>query len=49
MEFEADRRTTTSIGWTDPRKIDGELLDPVRFPQKVIDRDKKIMGQYAWG
>jgi len=48
MEFEPDRRCTTSIGWSDPRKADGELLDPVRFPASVIDRDKKAMGAYAW-
>lgn len=48
MEFEPARRCTTSIGWTDPRTDDGELLDPVRFSQDVIDRDKKAMGSYAW-
>ena len=48
MEFEPDRRVTTSIGWTDPRKADGELLDATRFPPDVIERDKKIMGSYAW-
>jgi len=48
MEFETDRRSHTSIGWTDPRTIEGELLDAVRFPASVIDRDKKAMGPYAW-
>ena len=48
MEFEPDRRHTTSIGWTDPRQVEGELLDPVRFPPHVIERDKKAMGSYAW-
>jgi predicted phage terminase large subunit-like protein len=48
MEFEPARRCTTSIGWTDPRKSDGELLDPVRFPPDVIARDKRAMGEYAW-
>lgn len=48
MEFEPERRFYTSIGWTDPRTEDGELLDPVRFPQHVVDRDKKAMGSYAW-
>jgi len=37
MEFEPDRRVVTSIGWTDPRKEDGELLDPKRFPPEVIE------------
>jgi predicted phage terminase large subunit-like protein len=48
MEFEHDRRCTTSIGWSDPRAEDGELMFPDRFPQEVIDRDKKALGTYAW-
>jgi predicted phage terminase large subunit-like protein len=47
MEFEADRRCTTGIGWVDPRKDDGELLFPDRFPADVVERDKKAMGSYA--
>lgn len=48
MEFEPDRRKTTSIGWTDPRTKEGELLDASRFPPHVITRDKLAMGSYAW-
>lgn len=48
MEFEPGRRKTTSIGWTDPRTKEGELLDPVRFPPEVIARDKAAMGTYGW-
>jgi predicted phage terminase large subunit-like protein len=48
MEFEPDRRCTTSIGWTDPRSMPGELMDSKRFPPTVIARDKKAMGSYAW-
>lgn len=47
MEFEAGRRCSTSIGWSDPRAEEGELLFPQRFPREVIDRDKKAMGEYA--
>lgn len=47
MEFEPARRCVTSIGWQDPRKADGELLFPGRFPREVVDRDKKAMGSYA--
>ena len=47
MEFEAERRSTTSIGWTDWRKEDGELLFPERFSREVVDRDKTILGSYA--
>ena len=45
MEFEADRRCTTSIGFRDPREKDGELLFPARFPADVVARDKRAMGE----
>lgn len=47
MEFEPDRRCSTSIGFTDPRTQEGELLFPGRFPRAVVERDKAIMGSYA--
>lgn len=47
MEFEPERRCVTSIGFADPRTEDGELLFPGRFPRAVVDRDKKVMTQYA--
>lgn len=47
MEFEPERRCVTSIGFSDPRKADGELLFPERFPREVVERDKKVMGAYA--
>jgi predicted phage terminase large subunit-like protein len=47
MEFEPERRCTTSIGFTDPRTTEGELLFPERFPAGVVERDKKVMGTYA--
>lgn len=48
MEFEAARRCRTSIGFEDPRTEEGELLFPQRFPREVIERDRKVMGSYAW-
>lgn len=47
MEFEPDRACSTSIGFTDPRTEDGELLFPARFPREVVERDKIPMGSYA--
>jgi len=47
MEFEPERKCTTSIGFIDPRKEDGELLFPSRFPRHVVDRDKKSLGKYG--
>lgn len=48
MEFEPDRRCETRIGFRDPRTYDGELLFPERWTREVIDRDKKVLGSYAW-
>lgn len=47
MEFEPERRCVTSIGFSDPRKEDGELLFPERFPRDVVERDKIPLGSYA--
>jgi predicted phage terminase large subunit-like protein len=47
MEFEPERRCTTSIGFKDPRSHDGELLFPERFSREVVERDKVPMGAYA--
>lgn len=46
MEWEGPR-AATCIGFTDPRSDVGELLFPARFPRSVVDRDKRIMGEYA--
>ncbi len=48
MEYDPSRAKATSIGWTDPRKAEGELMFPDRFPAEVIARDKAAMGAYAW-
>jgi predicted phage terminase large subunit-like protein len=51
MEFEADRRCTTSIGFTDPRTKEGELLFPERFSAQAVASLKKELsaegGEYA--
>ena len=47
MEFERSRACVTGIGFADPRKTEGELLFPDRFPREVVDRDKRVMGSYA--
>lgn len=48
MEFELDRVCTTAIGFTDPRKVDGELLDPIRFGPDAVTKLKRDMGSYAY-
>lgn len=47
MEFEPNRRVHTSIGWTDPREKEGEVMDPIRFPPTAIEELKKS-GAYFW-
>lgn len=45
MVWEESQRITTSLGWTDPRTKDGELMDAVRFPQEIIDAEKLRLGE----
>lgn len=47
MRFDPERRCETSIGFVDPRKDEGELLFPGRFPEWVVDRDEAILGPFA--
>lgn len=47
MEFEPMRRVVTSIGWTDPRNQENELMCPERFGPKEVDQLKKDLGEYA--
>lgn len=47
MRFEPDRRCSTSIGWTDPRKKDGELMFPERFSEEAVQELEKTLGSYA--
>jgi predicted phage terminase large subunit-like protein len=47
MRFEQSRRCTTSIGWTDPRKNDGELMFPERFSEKTVAELEQVLGSYA--
>lgn len=47
MEFEKSRKCFTSIGFSDPRTEEGELLFPERFPQSVVDDYKKSLGTYG--
>lgn len=47
MRFEPDRKCYTSIGFSDPRTDDGELLAPGRFPEHVVAELEQVMGSYA--
>jgi predicted phage terminase large subunit-like protein len=43
-EFEPDRRSSTVIGWKDPRTAPGELLWPQRFDRAELERLKADLG-----
>lgn len=47
-EFEMGRRSVTSIGFADPRQVEGELLFPALFPPAVLAKAKRDMGEYAY-
>ena len=48
MRFEKSRRCTTSLGFEDPRKEEGELLFPERFSAKTVDMYEKTLGEMAF-
>lgn len=47
-EFEPDRRCKTSIGWTDPRKREGDLLRPERLSREAVEKEKARLGSRAY-
>ena len=47
MRFEPSRRCTTSIGWTDPRTEEGELMFPDRFGEEQVRELEKTLGSYG--
>ncbi len=47
MRFEPARRCTTSIGWTDPRTEEGELMFPERFGEEKVQELEKTLGSYG--
>lgn len=47
MEFDPSRKFFTSIGWEDPRKVEGECLWPERFPPQELKNLKKVLGPYG--
>lgn len=47
MRFDPNRKCMTSIGWEDPRTVDGELAWPERWPEHVVQRDEESLGPYA--
>jgi predicted phage terminase large subunit-like protein len=48
MEFDPARRIHTKIGWTDPRKQEGELMCPARWSAETIAKLQRDIGDYAF-
>ena len=48
MRWDESYRKTTSIGWTDPRTEQDELMFPERFPKEWVDHLEKNIGAYAF-
>lgn len=45
---EIEPRRVTSIGWTDPRTTEGELMNPQRFPASVLAQERLILGSSGY-
>lgn len=43
MEYEGDK-STTCIGWQDPRNEPGQILCPARFNREAVERIKRSLG-----
>ena len=48
MEYESSRHCETSIGFSDPRSVEGELLCPDRFSAPTIMQMKNESNSYVW-
>lgn len=47
-EYESSRPCRTSIGWTDPRTTEGELLRPTRFGQEQKAEALETLGSFGY-
>lgn len=47
MRYEPDHKCTTSIGWSDPRTEEGELMFPERFGEEQVSQLEITLGTYG--
>ncbi len=47
MRYERDKHCTTALGWSDPRRVDGELMFPERFPEAQVEELERTLGSYG--
>jgi predicted phage terminase large subunit-like protein len=48
QEWDETLRFTSSLGWTDPRTVDGELMFEARFPEKVLKGERLRLGSSVY-
>jgi hypothetical protein len=48
MECVTRHRSETSIGWVDPRTVDGELLCPELYDRERVDHVKRVLGEESY-
>lgn len=48
QEWEESRRTTTSLGWTDPRTVEGELMFADRFDAVSLAGERARLGSSGY-
>jgi len=46
MRYESQYTKTTSIGFKDPRQLEGELIHPERLPEAIVADLEKALGSY---
>jgi predicted phage terminase large subunit-like protein len=47
MRYDPTHHCTTSIGWTDPRTVEGELMFPERFSEEDVAALELTLGSYG--
>lgn len=47
MRYEHNNRRPTKLGFTDPRSVEGALLWPELFPEKVVRQLESALGDYG--
>jgi predicted phage terminase large subunit-like protein len=47
MRYEKNRLKPTPLGWTDPRRQEGELLAPKQFDEAKVAEQEKNLGAYG--
>jgi len=47
MRYEKERHCSTTIGFTDPRSTEGELLWKEKYPERAVIKVEKILGSYG--